>query len=71
MPVKLSRGCRAVRAALEQGRTRLLMLESPTNPRMQICDIATLSRIAHEVPSSEPMVTKCNAHASHSTGFSR
>ena len=41
-----------MRAALEHGRTRLLMLESPTNPRMQICDIAMLSRIAHEVPST-------------------
>ena len=60
-----------MRAALEHGRTRLLMLESPTNPRMQICDIATLSRIAHEVPSPEPIITKCNAHASQSTGFLR
>ena len=40
---------RAVRAALIPGRTKLVMLESPTNPRMQICDIATLSAIAHEV----------------------
>jgi len=39
---------RAVRGAFVPGRTRLLMLESPTNPRMQICDIAELSRLAHE-----------------------
>ncbi|KAK9824852.1 hypothetical protein WJX81_008225 [Elliptochloris bilobata] len=38
----------ATRAALVPGRTKLLMLESPTNPRMQICDIAALSRVAHE-----------------------
>ena len=42
-------GCRAVRGALIPGRTKLLMLESPTNPRMQICDIAALSATAHEV----------------------
>ena len=45
----LTDGIRAVRAALIPGRTKLVMLESPTNPRMQICDIATLSAIAHEV----------------------
>ena len=42
-------GCRAVRGALRPGRTKLLMLESPTNPRMQVCDIAALSAAAHEV----------------------
>ena len=41
--------CRAVEKALVQGHTKLLMLESPTNPRMQICDIATLTRMAHQV----------------------
>ncbi len=45
-------GCRAVRAALIPGRTKLLMLESPTNPRMQVCDIAALSALAHEVRKS-------------------
>ena len=30
------------------GRTKLLMLESPTNPRMQVCDIAPLCAAAHE-----------------------
>ncbi|KAL6780399.1 METC1 [Auxenochlorella protothecoides x Auxenochlorella symbiontica] len=38
----------AVIAALRPGRTKLLMLESPTNPRLQICDIAALSRAAHD-----------------------
>jgi cystathionine beta-lyase len=41
-----------VRAALIPGRTKLLMLESPTNPRMQVCDIAALSALAHEVRKS-------------------
>lgn len=41
--------CRAVEEALRAGHTKLLMLESPTNPRMQICDIATLTKMAHQV----------------------
>jgi len=41
--------CRAVEKALVAGHTKLLMLESPTNPRMQICDIATLTQMAHQV----------------------
>ena len=28
--------------------TTLVMLESPTNPRMQICDIAALCAVAHQ-----------------------
>src|SRR5215471_13256120 len=35
--------CRAMK-----GNTRLLHLESPTNPTMQLADIAALSNIAHE-----------------------
>jgi cystathionine beta-lyase len=38
----------AVKAALIPGKTQLVMIESPTNPRMQICDIAAISRAAHE-----------------------
>ena len=44
--------CRAVEKALVAGHTKLLMLESPTNPRMQICDIATLTQMAHQVCSA-------------------
>lgn len=44
--------CRAVEKALVAGHTKLLMLESPTNPRMQICDIATLTHMAHQVCSA-------------------
>ena len=36
-----------VRNAIIPGKTKMLMLETPTNPRMQICDIAELSKIAH------------------------
>lgn len=38
----------AVRNAIIPGKTKMLMLETPTNPRMQICDIAQLSKIAHD-----------------------
>ena len=41
--------CRAVQAAIQPERTTLVMLESPTNPRMQICDLKALIDIAHEV----------------------
>ncbi len=41
--------CRAVQAAIQPGCTTLVMLESPTNPRMQICDLKALIDIAHEV----------------------
>lgn len=41
--------CRGLRQAIIPGKTKLVMLESPTNPRMQICDIAALTAIAHEV----------------------
>ena len=50
--------CRAVEKALRAGHTKLLMLESPTNPRMQICDIATLTKMAHQVGSS-PFASCC------------
>lgn len=36
----------AVRAAIIPGKTTLVMVESPTNPRMQICDIAAIAAIA-------------------------
>lgn len=39
---------RAVMAAIQPGKTRLVMLESPTNPRMQICDIKAICAMAHE-----------------------
>lgn len=36
-----------VRAAIGE-RTKLLLIETPSNPRLQICDIAALSAVAHE-----------------------
>jgi cysteine-S-conjugate beta-lyase len=38
----------AVRAAIIPGKTKLIMLESPTNPRMQVCDIAAVAAIAKD-----------------------
>ena len=37
----------AVEAAIDEN-TRLVFLESPTNPMMEICDIAAISEIAHQ-----------------------
>eukprot|EP00191_Tetraselmis_sp_GSL018_P003381 CAMPEP_0177610046 /NCGR_PEP_ID=MMETSP0419_2-20121207/19517_1 /TAXON_ID=582737 /ORGANISM="Tetraselmis sp., Strain GSL018" /LENGTH=812 /DNA_ID=CAMNT_0019105219 /DNA_START=292 /DNA_END=2727 /DNA_ORIENTATION=- len=39
----------AVRAAIRPGQTKLVMLESPTNPRMQVCDLKALCELAHSV----------------------
>lgn len=50
---------RAFRGALIPGHTKLVMLESPTNPRMQICDIAALTAIAHEVPHLIVCLIRC------------
>ncbi|KAG2435866.1 hypothetical protein HXX76_007061 [Chlamydomonas incerta] len=36
----------AVRAAIQPGRTKLVLVESPTNPRMQICDIAAIAAMS-------------------------
>jgi cystathionine beta-lyase/cystathionine gamma-synthase len=44
----LCNDCRNVAAAVQPGRTALVMVESPTNPRMQVCDIAALAAIAHD-----------------------
>ena len=38
----------AVKAAIIPGKTKLVMLESPTNPRMEICDIPALAKVAHD-----------------------
>ena len=35
-------------AAAVSSRTRLVWVESPTNPRLLVCDIAAIARIAHE-----------------------
>ncbi|KAF6248259.1 cystathionine beta-lyase [Scenedesmus sp. NREL 46B-D3] len=37
----------AVKAAIIPGKTQLVMVESPTNPRMQICDIKAIAAAAH------------------------
>lgn len=48
MPKFRRDSCRNVAAAVQPGRTALVMVESPTNPRMQVCDIAALAAIAHD-----------------------
>lgn len=40
---------RIVEESLKQGNVKMVMLESPTNPRMQVCDIRTISKMAHDV----------------------
>eukprot|EP00873_Tetraselmis_striata_P022132 jgi/Tetstr1/442396/TSEL_030522.t1 len=37
----------AVTKAIIPGKTKLVMLESPTNPRMQVCDLQAICRVAH------------------------
>jgi cystathionine beta-lyase len=37
---------RAVRRGIVPGRTTLVIVESPTNPRMQICDIKAIAEIS-------------------------
>jgi len=37
----------AVKAAIDGGNTTMVMLESPTNPRLQITDIRAISQMAH------------------------
>ncbi|MDG4763849.1 cystathionine gamma-synthase [Solwaraspora sp. WMMD406] len=38
----------AVRAAVEPGRTRMIWVETPTNPLLGIADIAALAAVAHD-----------------------
>ena len=38
----------AVRAAIEPGKTRLVWVETPTNPLLSVADIAALADVAHE-----------------------
>ena len=38
----------AVRKAVEKGKTKILHVETPTNPMMRLCDIRAMSDIAHE-----------------------
>jgi cystathionine gamma-synthase len=39
----------AVRAAVEPGRTKIIWVETPTNPLLGIADIAALAGVAHDV----------------------
>jgi Cys/Met metabolism PLP-dependent enzyme len=46
---------------VQPGRTALVMVESPTNPRMQVCDIAALAAIAHEAGAVCCVDNRCAA----------
>lgn len=48
LTVNVTFSCSAVKKVMQPGRTKLLMLESPTNPRMQVCNLKALTEIAHE-----------------------
>jgi cystathionine beta-lyase len=37
-----------VRGALEKGDVRLVLVETPTNPRLEVCDIKAICELAHE-----------------------
>ena len=37
----------AVEAALQPGRTKLVWLETPSNPLWEVCDIAAIAKVAH------------------------
>jgi cystathionine gamma-synthase len=39
----------AVRAAVRSGRTRMIWVETPTNPLLAIADLAALAALAHDV----------------------
>jgi cystathionine gamma-synthase len=38
----------AVRAAVQPGKTRVIWVETPSNPLLGICDIAAIAQVAHE-----------------------
>lgn len=38
----------AVRAAIRPGRTKMIWVETPTNPMLNIADVAELAKVAHE-----------------------
>ncbi len=38
----------AVRKAVRKGKTKILHVETPTNPMMRLCDLRVMSEIAHE-----------------------
>ena len=42
-----------------QANTTLVMLESPTNPRMQICDVRALCAIAHQAGRPSVLLLPC------------
>lgn len=52
--MNLVSSCREVAAAFIPGRTKLLMLETPTNPKLDVCDIRGCCEIAKKVTHPLP-----------------
>ena len=49
----------AVAAALQPGRTKLVWLETPSNPLWEVCDIAAISRLAHDAGARVAVDSTC------------
>ena len=49
----------AVEAALQPGRTKLVWLETPSNPLWEVCDIAAIARAAHAVGARVAVDSTC------------
>ena len=49
----------AVEAALQPGRTKLVWLETPSNPLWEVCDIAAIARLAHAAGARVAVDSTC------------
>ena len=49
----------AVEAALQPGRTKLVWLETPSNPLWEVCDIAAIAKLAHGVGARVAVDSTC------------
>ncbi len=49
----------AVEAALQPGRTKLVWLETPSNPLWEVCDIAAIAKAAHAVGARVAVDSTC------------
>ncbi len=49
----------AVEAALQPGRTKLVWLETPSNPLWEVCDIAAIAKLAHAIGARVAVDSTC------------
>ena len=49
----------AVEAALQSGRTKLIWLETPSNPLWEVCDIAAIAKLAHAIGARVAVDSTC------------